>query len=407
MAKKKNTALIILGYVFLAFVIIAAGVFTALYLALSSMHEKTTWLRKTEPEVIENVKAPKIYQYHPRTNFLILGSDEAGNGSRTDTIMVVSVDERNANAALISIPRDTKVAINGQIERINAVYPKNGIAATIKVVEDLVQIPIHYFAKMDHKGFEKVIDTLGGIVIDVEMPMVYDDYAQNLHIRLMPGKQRLSGEKALHYVRFRGDGYGDVSITNSGYVGRVVRQQKFVEAIVTEISRPANLGKIPALIPQLKDAIRTNLTPTEMIKWATLAQNAKGFQIRNFVLPGTASIINKASYWEVDKEHVEAIVNEYCRVGKYGFSVGILNGSGNPEAAKEMAVKLREKGFKVAGISEVTEYQYLESSIQASENYEDAVKWLAVSLNINKNNWTKVDSQIGDVTILLGRNALK
>jgi hypothetical protein len=260
---------------------------------------------------------------------------------------------------------------------------------------------------MDHKGFEKVIDTLGGIVIDVEMPMVYDDYAQNLHIRLMPGKQRLSGEKALHYVRFRGDGYGDVSITNSGYVGRVVRQQKFVEAIVTEISRPANLGKIPALIPQLKEAIRTNLTPAEMVKWATLAQNAKGFQIKNFVLPGTSSTINKASYWEVDKEHVEAIINEYCRVGKYGFSVGILNGSGNPEAAKEMAVKLREKGFKVAGISEVTEYQYLESSIQAGENYEDAVKWLAVSLNINKNNWTKVDSQIGDVTILLGRNALK
>ena len=52
MAKKKNTALIILGYVFLAFVIIAAGLFTALYLALSSMHEKTTWIRKTEPEVI-------------------------------------------------------------------------------------------------------------------------------------------------------------------------------------------------------------------------------------------------------------------------------------------------------------------------------------------------------------------
>jgi LCP family protein required for cell wall assembly len=407
MAANKNRALVILGYVFLAFVLVATALFVAIYLALTSMHEKTTWSREKKPEIIENIKAPDIYQYHPRTNFLVLGLDNNEGISRTDAVVVVSVDERNANAALISLPRDTKLVVDGKTERLNAVLPKKGRAALIKTVEDILNIPIHYYVQMDYHGFERIIDTLGGVIIDVEMPMVYDDYSQKLHIRIMPGKQRLNGEQALHYVRYRGDGYGDISLTNAGYVGRVSRQQKFIEALVNEVSRPSNLGKLPNLVPKLKDAIRTNLTPTEMVKWATLAQSARGFQIKNFVLPGNSDIINQASYWVADKQRLESIVNEYFRVGRYGFSVGILNGSGSTEVAKETAQKLREKGFKIAGITEVTEYQYQKTTIQANADCEEAVKWLAASMGIKDYEWSTSSSPLGDVAILLGRDAIK
>ncbi len=407
MNKKTKTAFSRLGYVFLVLGIIAIGVLVVIYLALNSMVDKSALSGTFEPEVILDVKAPSLYKYHPRTNFLILGSDNVGGISRTDVIIVASVDETNANVALISLPRDTKLKIADKADKLNAVYPKSGLKETIKVVEEILQIPIHNFIKMDYQGFEKIIDTLGGVIIDVEMPMVWDDYAQNLHIRIMPGKKRLNGKQALHYVRFRNDGYGDVSLTDSGYVGRVTRQQKFIEALANELSRPSNLGKLPSLIPQLKDAIRTNLTPSEMIKWATLAQNARGFQIKSFILPGSSATIAGTSYWLSDQSLLKEIVNEYFRVGKYGFSVGILNGSGSLEAGSKTAELVRAKEFKLAGLNLLTDYQYQRTTIQAAEDYEDAVKWLAASLNLNDYKWTKTRSPLGDVAILLGRDAAK
>lgn len=407
MNKKTKTALVIMGYVFLALGIIATGLFFSIYFALNSMADKTTLTQTVSPEVIRDVKAPGLYKYHPRTNFLILGSDNAGGISRTDVIIVASVDETNANVALISLPRDTKIEVGEETVRLNAVYPKKGLNATIKVVEEILNLPVHYYVKMDYQGFEKIIDTLGGVIIDVEMPMVWDDYAQNLHIRLMPGKKRLSGEQALHYVRFRNDGYGDISLTESGYTGRVARQQKFIEALVNELSRPSNLGKLPTLIPQLKDAIRTNLTPSEMVKWTGLAQDAKGFQIKSFILPGRSATIAEASYWLYDQSLLKTIINEYFRVGKYGFSVGILNGSGSLETGSKTAEIVRAKEFHLAGITQVTEYQYQKTTIQAAEVYEDAVKWLAAVINLEEYEWIKTRSPLGDVAILLGRDAVK
>ncbi len=406
MNKKTKTALIIMGYAFLALGIITMGLFLSIYLALNSLVDKSTLTQTVPTEVIHDVKAPGLYKYHPRTNFLILGSDNAGGISRTDVIIVASVDETNTNVALISLPRDTKIEVEEKTVKLNAIYPQKGLNATIKVVEEILNLPIHNYIKMDYQGFEKIINILGGVIIDIEMPMVWDDYAQNLHIRLMPGKKRLNGEQALHYVRFRNDGYGDVSVTDSGYTGRVARQQKFIEALVNELSRPSNLGKLPTLIPQLKDAIRTNLTPSEMVKWASLAQDAKGFQIKSFVLPGRATIA-ETSYWIYDQSLLTTIINEYFRVGKYGFSVGILNGSGSLEAGNKTAEMVRDKEFNLAGITQVTEYQYQKTTIQAAEVYEDAVKWLAAVINLKEYEWIKTRSPLGDVAILLGRDAVR
>ena len=406
MKNVKKTSLRIIGYVSLAFLLIAAALALTIYLTLVSLNDDSSWVASQRRDVLEDVEAPGVYQYHERTNFLVLGSDKAGGVERTDVMIVVSVDEKRANAALISIPRDSKVTVKGRTEKINAVFPNHGIITTMQVVQDLLNIPIHYYIKMDFEGFEKIIDTLGGVIIDVEMPMVYDDYSQNLHIRLMPGRQRLNGKESLHYVRYRGDGFGDVTATNSGYVGRVARQQKFIEALVNEASRPSNLGKLPALTTQLKDAVRTNLTPAEMLKWATLAQSSRGFQIKSFVAPGRPETIGDASYWVIDEKQLAEIVNEYFTVGRYGFSVGIMNGSGNLDAARKFAEELREKGFKVSGVSEVKDYQYQYTVIQAREEFADAIEWLKVNLGLGDKEWIKADSPLGDVTILLGRDMI-
>jgi len=406
--KNKNRSLLqVLGYILLAFLFIAAALVVTIYLTLASIKDDSNWVARQDTDVVSNVEAPSLYQYYNRTNFLILGSDYSDGIERTDAIIVVSVDEKNANAALISIPRDTRVVVKGKSERVNAVYPNHGVNTTVQTVQDLLNIPIHYYVKMDYQGFEKIIDTLGGVILDVEKPMVYDDYAQNLHIRLMPGRQRLDGKQSLQYVRYRGDGFGDIAISGSGYVGRVVRQQKFIEALVNELSRPANLGRLPALATQLRDAIRTNMSPTEIIRWATLAQSTRGFQIKTFVAPGTATIINDASYWVIDEDHLASIVNEYLSIGRYGFSVGIVNGSGNIEIARKVAEDLRAKGFKVAGVTEVKEYQYQSTAIHASEQFADAVKWLQVNLGLENKEWSHVDSTLGDVSILLGRDMIK
>lgn len=248
---------------------------------------------KGNGEIIAAEKDPE----DPRTNILLLGIDARNpkERSRTDTIMILSLDNRSRQASLLSIPRDSRVAIPDRgLDKINHAHAFGGIALTIKAVEGFLEVPIHYYARINFDGFEQIIDTLGGVTIDVE-PHVAEDRPQ-----LEPGIQKLTGYQALLYVRDRSD----------SDIGRVKRQQKFLKAIAKESLRLKTIGKGPMLLDHLGDNLRTNMPATQMLKVARFFMNMDMDDIPQGVIPGAGEYINGVSYWIPNLEKTSELLVE-------------------------------------------------------------------------------------------------
>jgi len=174
-----------------------------------------------------------------RLNFLVLGI-QADEGN-SDTILLAHLDLDQRIATLVSIPRDTWVAIPGHgHQKLNAAYGIGGPALTAKVVGTMTGSHIDSTIAIDPVGAKQIVDAIGGINIDVERDMDYDDNYGNLHIHLKKGEQFLSGGKVLGYMRFRHDAESDW--------GRMRRQQQVLHEIVKELGEPQNWTKIPRLI---------------------------------------------------------------------------------------------------------------------------------------------------------------
>ena len=156
---------------------------------------------------------------------MIMGVDRrADDVGRSDTLMVAALDVDKSKAALLSIPRDTRVAIEGNgFDKINHAYAFGGHSLTQKTVENLLGVKMDHYILIDTRSFERIIDAIGGVDLNVEKRMYYEDPWDDiggLVIDLYPGEQHLDGDRAIQYVRYR-DGEGDI--------GRVGRQQKFVK----------------------------------------------------------------------------------------------------------------------------------------------------------------------------------
>jgi len=248
----------------------------------------------------ETVQEDGWISANDRINILLLGTDEElGSQSRTDTIILVSLDHANKKVSLLSIPRDTRVDIPGHGEnKINAANLMGGADLVRETLSSLLKVPIDYYVITNFNGFKQIVDTLGGVEIDVERDMQYRVYDGMIDIK--KGLQRLDGDKALQYVRFRHDKLGDIT--------RTQRQQKFLTALAKEVMEPKNLIKLPVLIPELTHAVETDINIAQMIG---LAKEIKLFDLSNITvqtLPGNFVTIDGVSYWCVDAEKAHQVV---------------------------------------------------------------------------------------------------
>jgi len=190
---------------------------------------------------------------------LIIGSDAhlKYDAGRSDTLIWAFLDFRKETVDVVSIPRDLLVRIpskrGGYFDKICHAYGLGGPELTQKAVENFLGITIDQVVSVDYEGFIKVIDTLGGVEIDVEKQMDYDDYAGGLHIHIKKGRQVLDGLHALEYVRFRHDPRGDFA--------RIERQQKFIAALKDKGLRLSQIGKIDDMARIINESIY--LTPAQ------------------------------------------------------------------------------------------------------------------------------------------------
>jgi LCP family protein required for cell wall assembly len=229
-----------------------------------------------------------------RLNVLLLGIDPRDGEamSRTDTIIVASMDTRTKQMALLSIPRDTRVNIPGHgWDKINSASVYGGPELTMRVVSDLLGTPMRYYVLANFNGFKSIVDALGGVTLDVEENMYHED-EPGYGINLRAGVQRLDGAKAIQYVRYRGYVSGDIE--------RTQHQQKFLMALGREMLQPGAILKLPALIPEVKRYVKTNLTIENMYQLATAAKKLEGAKMVAQTLPGVPVNIGDGSYWGVD-----------------------------------------------------------------------------------------------------------
>lgn len=240
---------------------------------------------KSEPE--------KIYLL-PHYYILLLGTDQNICGQRTDTIIFVHLDTRNQFVDLISLPRDTRVYIPEQgYCKLGHVYAYGGVTMVQKAVEKLIGVKITHYALLQIEGFKKIIDELGGVTIEIEQTMKYEDKKQNLKIDLEKGVQHLDGDKSMQYVRFRGPRLGDI--------GRIARQQKFIKALLKKVQNELDLHSCPGIFQAVKNNLRTNLKLPLCLLLFSRFRSISWDRIYYFTLPGVPKYINKVSYYLPDK----------------------------------------------------------------------------------------------------------
>lgn len=194
---------------------------------------------------------------------LLLGEDyrEETGSKNTDAIILSIWNPEVKEVTLLSIPRDTKMKIpdhgNG---KINSLFSKAGPEGTLETLSEYFNIPVEYYAKIDFRAFEEIIDELGGVQIDVERDMNYHSDADGTDIHLTKGLQVLNGKQALDYARFRKSSDGN----DSNDFERNQRHQKIIEAFSHEVTSIKGIMNIFDLLEVSGEHISTNLSPNQM-----------------------------------------------------------------------------------------------------------------------------------------------
>ncbi|BDG61473.1 LCP family protein [Caldinitratiruptor microaerophilus] len=211
-----------------------------------------------------------------RTTVLILGVDDRKDSKgRSDTVLVAAVHPKDRVLTLISLPRDTLVEIPGRgYDKLAHAYAYGGTELALATVERMLDIPIDHYARLDFQGFEKIVDALGGIDVNIPKRMYYvDPYDDNggLVIDFKPGPQHLNGEQALKYARFRHDEEGDW--------GRMRRQQEVVKLLLDKALSPSVVVRLPGLVRSLYQAVDTDLGLGQLLDFAMAGKEvAQGSQ---------------------------------------------------------------------------------------------------------------------------------
>ena len=242
-----------------------------------------------------------------KINILVVGLDK--DGYRTDTILVATYDMDNDIVNILSIPRDTRMYVGGNYQKINCAYAitkngkRNGINGTIEAVTRLTAIPINYYVEFTFEAFRDMIDALGGVDYDVPQNMNYDDPYQDLHIHLTKGYQHLDGDKAEQFVRFRKYPMGDID--------RVKAQQNFIKALAEQKLNASIIGKLSDIFKVLQKNIKTNFKPSDVLKYAVNLKDLESSNINTYSLPGIAdSESYGASYWIADMAELKTLIEE-------------------------------------------------------------------------------------------------
>lgn len=237
------------------------------------------------------------------STILVCGTDQ--EGYRTDTMMLLYLNNDTKQANLLSIPRDTRVVVDGESMKLNAVYGyggqgKKGMRLLLEEMGDILGYEPDAYVLLHFTELEDVIDTMGGIEFDVPCDMYYDDPAQDLHIDLSEGMQTLSGKEAVQVLRYR-SGYALADLE------RVNVQRDMVKAALEQWLKPSKLLRGIRSLGKLSDGTETNMNSRNLFWIAKSVYHIGLGSMESYTLPGSWD----SPYYWLDTEQCAQILNEY------------------------------------------------------------------------------------------------
>jgi polyisoprenyl-teichoic acid--peptidoglycan teichoic acid transferase len=372
--------------------------------------------------VVKNVLPD--WQGTDRVNILLLGidkrDDEKIEGTRSDTMMLASIDPVSKSAALVSLPRDMWVSIPGcgiragcigGMQRINVAHAVGGPDLSVQTVSTDFGIPIQFYARVDFRGFEQMVNAVGGVVIDVDAPVKDDEYPTADYgyqrIYFGPGPQLMDGAQALQYARSR---HGTNDFARAG------RQQKVIVSVRNRVLQMDMLSRAPELVGIAQQSLATNLTPVQMLSLAKLVSQIDRDRISNLVID--ASYVRPfvgadgADLLDPDIPAIKRAIASAERTAarpELRARIEVLNGSGTAGLGQRAADFLTAQGFNVVRIAAAERADYASSVVQVlgSSDTSSAARALADALKVPESAISAAppsDDATADIRIVVGRD---
>ncbi|MCA3748679.1 MAG: LCP family protein [Rubrobacter sp.] len=201
------------------------------------------------------------------------GGEAEGGGVRADTIMLARIFPDSGDINLLSVPRDLFVELRpGERDRINAAYAYGGVRLAVAAVEGYTGVGIDHYAVVDFRGFEEIVDAMGGVTVRVE-----EDLPPGW--RIGKGMQHLNGRKALLYARYRSTPEGDLD--------RIRRQQELLAALRSRALRWDSVRRLPEMVSVVRRHVKTDLSVGDAVTLArVLLHHGRGATMTSRRLAG-------------------------------------------------------------------------------------------------------------------------
>jgi hypothetical protein len=243
------------------------------------------------------------------------------------------------------------------------------------------------------------VDALGGLQIDVEKDMKYDDNWGQLHIDLKKGDQRLTGKQIEGYMRFRHDGEGDY--------GRMRRQQQVLRTIVQQAKSPATLLNLDRWIDLLNENVETNLSRAEMLALARIFYDTQVEQVVTESIPARSVMIDEISYLEVNDEAKKNLVDWLLRgdetAARRLLDVAVLNGCRSRSMTAAVTEQLRAMEYDATYVGRAGRSDHATTRIIDHGHRPGAARDVREALQAGEVEWEKKEGG-PDVTVIVGRD---
>ena len=341
---------------------------------------------------------------------LVLGRDDNWtdsdevytSNSRSDTNIAVSIDLQTHNIGVVSVPRDLWVDIpKDGFAKLNEALADGGPERTEAALEkNLGMPPFDYYMVLNINATQAVVDAIGGLDVNVEKNMDYDDDWGHLHIHLKKGMHHLNGEQVVEYIRYRHDAEGDY--------GRMRRQREVVQLLVHRMKDPAIIAHVMPLINVVRQNVRTNMSFDQMQALALGLQDVTPQMVHESEIPTDEGWADGQSVLFADQAQAAGIVHKYLVVG-FGnqfdpstVHVKVENGSGTPGAASAMADFLRRRGFTIVETGNAASFNNAKTKITGKD--QAIMGQVAKQLPVHDPTLAIGDVVGGDIDIIVGQD---
>lgn len=298
--KRKNSKWRWLWYTLLVFVIFV--VLYGAYLSNKVAHVTNKAHKPLERGEKSEKRIEPVYPGKDNFSVLFIGVDErkGETKSRSDVLILATFNKDDKTIKMVSIPRDTRVLIPGYYEdKINHAHYFGGVDLAVNTVEELFDVPVDYYVKLNFEAFIEIIDALGGITVDVPFTFTeMDSNDKKNSITLHEGRQHLNGEEALAFVRMRKqDPLGDI--------GRGERQKQVIKAIIEKGATLQSITKFDDILDSIGDNLTTNFTFQNLVALHSYAGSLQS--IETLQLKGKDQYINNIYYYSLNEDSVAEV----------------------------------------------------------------------------------------------------